>query len=201
MWQKPNRDRGLLKRIINNSVDGVALLGFNGNIEYANTRFANLLGYRLREIMGKRLLQFVLEAGVPKTGTLKELLLGNPIFKEIKLRSKRPKQIKFRGIFIPVTNNTKVVSVILIIRDIKGNIEFQQTIDKLNQRLKKYAFITSHDLRSPLCNILGLVRIINYKNFDDPFNKEILRMITEAAHAMDKITRKTHATLHNDGLT
>ncbi|WP_207496907.1 PAS domain S-box protein [Aridibaculum aurantiacum] len=44
-------------------------------------------------------------------------------------------------------------------------------LTKSNNDLKQFSFITSHNLRAPLSNILGILSIIDYKSFDENHQK------------------------------
>ena len=55
-----------------------------------------------------------------------------------------------------------------------------------NMQLEQFAFITAHNLRSPVAQLLGLTTLFNKNNFSDPFNLEILNHIISSTKAMQQ---------------
>lgn len=53
-----------------------------------------------------------------------------------------------------------------------------------NMQLEQFAFITAHNLRSPVAQLLGLTNLFNKENLADPFNLEIIKHIVTATQAM-----------------
>lgn len=64
----------------------------------------------------------------------------------------------------------------------------EQIIEELtsqNQHLSQFAYITSHNLRAPLSNLIGLIDILNYEHLDE-YNKSIVDMFRESAHKLNE---------------
>jgi signal transduction histidine kinase len=77
---------------------------------------------------------------------------------------------------------------------IRMNKELTQTnveLVKYNTELRQFSFTVSHNLRSPVASLLGLVDLINLNKADGP-NKEVLVYIKEAAHQLDGIISDLH---------
>ncbi len=64
----------------------------------------------------------------------------------------------------------------------KANLE----LINQNIQLEQFAFITAHNLRSPVAQLLGLVSLFNVENLQDPLNAEILQHIKKASFAMQQ---------------
>jgi len=65
----------------------------------------------------------------------------------------------------------------------KAEEEREQLIEDLtsrNQDLSQFAYITSHNLRAPLSNLIGLIDILNYDLLDE-YNKTIVDMFKDSA--------------------
>lgn len=58
-----------------------------------------------------------------------------------------------------------------------------------NIQLQQFAFMTAHNLRSPVASLLGLTGIFNIENLSDPFNIEVIRKIEKCAGNLDEIIR------------
>lgn len=71
-------------------------------------------------------------------------------------------------------------------------------LEEQNKQLKEYAFITSHNLRRPLANILGLVQLFDKNKSVDPDNKFAIEKITEMAEELDHLIRMSGSYLKTD---
>lgn len=70
----------------------------------------------------------------------------------------------------------------------KAEEERDQLIEDLtsrNQDLSQFAYITSHNLRAPLSNLIGLIDILNYDLLDE-YNKTIVDMFKDSAHKLNE---------------
>lgn len=54
-----------------------------------------------------------------------------------------------------------------------------------NQDLSQFAYITSHNLRAPLSNLIGLIDILNYDLLDE-YNKTIVDMFKDSAQKLNE---------------
>ncbi|MEL6134525.1 MAG: response regulator, partial [Bacteroidota bacterium] len=73
---------------------------------------------------------------------------------------------------------------------------FDNINDKLRERrrqLREYSFITSHHIRGPLCNILGLVDIM--QDQPDLVNHPLILMLKNAAFQLDTEIKKANDVL------
>lgn len=70
--------------------------------------------------------------------------------------------------------------------------ELQSALDGLtqqNQDLEQFSYIISHNIRSPIARIQGLVNIFNKENFNDEFNKEIFKHLEHATISLDIVIK------------
>ena len=70
----------------------------------------------------------------------------------------------------------------------KAEEERDQLIEDLtsrNQDLSQFAYITSHNLRAPLSNLIGLIDILNYELLDE-YNKKIVDMFRDSAQKLNE---------------
>lgn len=71
-------------------------------------------------------------------------------------------------------------------------IDKHEELLKRNEKLKDYAYITSHKLRKPLANILGLVQLFNKNDLDDPENKIVIEKMVNQAEELDEVVRSVN---------
>jgi signal transduction histidine kinase len=66
--------------------------------------------------------------------------------------------------------------------------ELQHTIKDLShqyQTLEQFSYIISHNIRSPIARIQGLLNIYNKKNLQDPLNQEVWGYLEQATRDLD----------------
>ena len=93
----------------------------------------------------------------------------------------------------PVTNHTgKISHFIAIEKDITNRKNLEQEREKLiteltqnNKDLRQFSYITSHNLRGPIANLLGLSSLIDGFKIKDETLKEILNGIKKATLMFD----------------
>jgi light-regulated signal transduction histidine kinase (bacteriophytochrome) len=64
-----------------------------------------------------------------------------------------------------------------------------QDLLKHNQDLEQFSYIISHNLRSPVARIQGLINIFNQENMNDDFNKQILSHLHQSSYDLDMVIR------------
>lgn len=70
--------------------------------------------------------------------------------------------------------------------------ELQSALDSLtqqNQDLEQFSYIISHNIRSPIARIQGLINIFNKENFNEEFNKEIFKHLEHAIISLDVVIK------------
>jgi len=84
----------------------------------------------------------------------------------------------------------------------KELIKSKEKLVEKNKSLEEYAFITSHNLRRPLANILGLVQLFDEKKSYDDLNKEVIEKLKTSAEELDEVIKQTTKVLNkkNDDL-
>lgn len=68
-----------------------------------------------------------------------------------------------------------------------------------NEKLIKYAFINSHEIRGPLARVLGLIYLINLENSKLKEDKNFV-LLNEATRELDDIIKQTSKILEDEGL-
>jgi PAS domain S-box-containing protein len=129
--------------------------------------------------------------------------------KEYCLKTKTGKQLYVEVIRKLVeVNGSQAISV--YISDVTEKRNFQIQLLDQNKRLKEFAFITSHKIRQPLANILGLIELVksdSHSGQDVTITLETLRMLTgqldgvvhEMGQALAKLDVDIEKSLfHND---
>ena len=74
-------------------------------------------------------------------------------------------------------------------RNITEWLESEKAIVDQNDRLRHIASLTSHELRRPVASMLGLINILDRKNFFNPDNQEIIEHLFTVGNEIDEVIR------------
>jgi len=98
-----------------------------------------------------------------------------------------------QGISVEIDFNGEKASL-AIARDITAEYlaqeEKMRILDQLvtqNQNLEQFAFIVSHNLRTPVAQIEGLVELFDFDDPQNPLNSQIIHHLKTSAHRLDEI--------------
>ena len=193
----------LLETVITQSKDSILITEANSTtskipkIVYVNPAFSQMSGYLSSEIIGKS--TNIFNKG-PKSDSeeLKKLLRAIKNEEECLIETitytKQKEEYWVRFSMIPIFNNEGVISHwISIQRDItdekKLETEKEHLIRELTQNnkdLKQFSYITSHNLRAPLSNLIGLLNLIEDIPIENQELEEILAGFTKSTHLLNE---------------
>lgn len=93
--------------------------------------------------------------------------------------------------FNPICNSAKeVVAVGCYSRNITDRLITEKALIDQNDRLKHIATLSSHDLRRPVASMLGLINVLDRKNFSNPANQEIIDHLFTVSTEIDTVIRE-----------
>ena len=97
--------------------------------------------------------------------------------------------MSFEISFNPIYNKSKndVTGIGCFARNITQRLKTEKAIIDQNDRLRKIALLSSHELRRPVASMLGLINIMDKDNFYNPDNKEILEHLQTVGFEMDEV--------------
>jgi len=67
--------------------------------------------------------------------------------------------------------------------------ERTQELTRQNMQLEQFAYMTAHNLRSPVDRLLGLTSIFNFEEQSDPVNKTVIEQIRRSAMDFDEVLK------------
>ncbi|MFB9076847.1 PAS domain-containing protein [Flavobacterium procerum] len=192
----------LLETVITQSKDSILITEANSldrkipKIVYVNPAFSQMSGYRSHEIIGKS--TNIFKGPKSDSEELKKLLRAIKNEEECVIETitytKTQEEYWVRFSMIPIFNNEGVISHwISIQRDItdekKMETEKEHLIRELTQNnkdLKQFSYITSHNLRAPLSNLIGLLNLIEDLPIENEELEEILAGFTKSTHLLNE---------------
>ncbi|MBT28373.1 MAG: hypothetical protein CMO01_01845 [Thalassobius sp.] len=192
-----------LANIAERTADIILTCDEDGNVTWANSALTKVLGYIPEEVIGykpgERTSGEETDPNIIKAlhEALKEHLMFNATVKAV---TKTKKQCWINYEVTPINDEQgKFLYSIVTKRDITDLIEKQIELEHVlkstisqNKRLKEYSYITSHNIRSSVSNLLGLTEII----MDDPKNLEFIYMLHETTKKLDQTINNINKLLH-----
>jgi PAS domain S-box-containing protein len=192
----------LLETVITQSKDSILITEANSanrripKIVYVNPAFSQMSGYLSNEIIGKS--PNIFKGPKSDSEELKKLLSAIKNEEECLIETitytKQKEEYWVRFSMIPIFNNEGIISHwISIQRDItdekKLETEKEHLIRELTQNnkdLKQFSYITSHNLRAPLSNLIGLLNLIEDIPVENPEFEEILAGFNKSTHLLNE---------------
>lgn len=192
----------LLETVITQSKDSILITEANSEdrkiprIVYVNPAFSQMSGYESNEIIGKS--TNIFKGPKSDSEELKKLLRAIKNEEECVIETitytKSKEEYWVRFAMIPIFNNEGVITHwISIQRDItdekKLETEKEHLIRELTQNnkdLKQFSYITSHNLRAPLSNLIGLLNLIEDIPIENEELEEILAGFTKSTHLLNE---------------
>ena len=192
----------LLETVITQSKDSILITEANfenrkiPKIVYVNPAFSQMSGYQSNEIIGKS--PNIFKGPKSNSSELKKLLRAiineEECYIETITYTKNKEEYWVRFSMIPIFNSeAKISHWISIQRDIteekKLETEKEHLIRELTQNnkdLKQFSYITSHNLRAPLSNLIGLLNLIEDMPVGDSELEEILSGFNKSTHLLNE---------------
>jgi PAS domain S-box-containing protein len=189
---KENEER--FRTLIEYSFDAILIIDTVGNIQYASPSIQNLLGYEPEEVVGRNGFEFIWHEDIPGVQAKLASIVQNVDETYADYRSTTSfgglKWIEAKG--KNMFHNPYINGILLSLRDIsdRKKLEEEQSeltdeLVKYNKDLQQFSFITSHNLRAPVANLMSLLSLYNNDNTADPFNAELMPKFRECADQLN----------------
>jgi PAS domain S-box-containing protein len=165
------------------SPDLLCIAGYDGYFKKVNPAVSNLLGYTMEELYARPINDFV--HCVDKRTTQKvrnELTKSIPLFNfENRYKKKSGEIVWLSWTSLPVDNDQLVFAIAKDITHTKMMEVDRNTLltnlANTNQDLKQLTYTTSHDLRSPVNNLLAVLDLLDISKIDDAEASELIKII------------------------
>lgn len=177
-----------LKPFFETSLDFLCIAGFDGYFKKLNPSFVNLLQYSEEVLYTTRIIDLVhVDDKYLMLSSLKNLSDNIPIVNlESRYVSKTGEIIWLHWNAIPLVEENLIY---VTAKDISHEKKIEEerrnyllTLDKKNQELKTLNFKTSHDLRSPVNNLLTLCNLLDATKLVDPQMIQIVSLIKKSSN-------------------
>lgn len=192
--EKENKEHSLLLKSINEHLsEGIYRIDKQGKFVYVNQAFTRLFGFgKPEDVLGKNVMDMYGED--EKIRKLAEIVLKNKAIQNEEVLFTKQDGDTFWGLLSCYSSIQKEDDIIYYdgsVIDISEKrhkeelLEEKNTaLEKINTELDRFVYSASHDLRSPLSSILGLVEVAGYENKDSNMSK-YLEMIGQSVQKLD----------------
>lgn len=184
-----------LDALIQNGLDLIGILDEKGIYKYTSPSVKSVLGYEEDYLINQSAFSFIHPDDLINVNNqFSKILTGE----ETKISNFRFRHAdgSWRWIDTVATNllnNSAVNGIVVNSRDVTERKEKEEEreliiaeLTRFNNDLKQFSFITSHNLKAPLSNIQGLLRLINPGNLDTD-TKEIFGLIEASTRKLTEI--------------
>jgi PAS domain S-box-containing protein len=184
--KKTNPDLGEVyhfDNFFNISADFICIAGFDGYFKRINPAVSKLLGYSDEELYAKPISSFVYEPDLKITIETREQVYKNkPLLNfENRYLTKSREIVWLSWTSMPIESEHLVYAIAKNITH-KKRVEQERNLllanlTKINKELTVRSHKTSHDLKSPINNILSVFSLIDISKINDPETLELINIL------------------------
>ena len=188
--------------IAEKTTNAIMITNQNEEIEWVNEGYEKLTGFSFEEVVGKKpkvLVNSVNENSEAIKRMRESFAKKETFISELVSYTKTGEEFWVRVIADPLLNKSgNVFRYIFIAQNITELKSNEGRLLQSYERLKKYAFFTSHQLRAPVADILSILDVYDY---DNPLNKDNARLIQDlkaVSHKLDGVIHELNDILAID---
>ena len=165
------------------SKDFLCIAGYDGFFKRVNPAFLRAVGYSEEELYSKPIAEFIYHEERTRTNLKRESLLNNTSLLHFDNRyiTKKGDIIWLSWTSIPLSQDRLVYA---IAKDITFKKQMEEeryhllsNLSKKNKDLKQLSYRTSHDLRSPVNNIMALIDLMDISKIEDEDTLELISLL------------------------
>jgi CheY-like chemotaxis protein len=185
------------KHLFNLSPEGIYISNQQGNILFANNSYFELIGVPIDSKVDLNIYDIIAPDYKDAAKATNDFLFAN-------IGEVRNLQVNY----ITLKNETKWIDSITtvqmldntpvriaFVRDKTEWLIQQRELIALNKRLKDYAFLTSHKLRHPIANIIGLIDLLKLSNNKVSELEFIQDGLLNSANQLNDVVQELHQAL------
>ncbi|MES2573558.1 MAG: PAS domain S-box protein [Bacteroidota bacterium] len=206
--KSPNTDTEYhFDNFFNISADLICIAGFDGYFKRINPAVSKLLGYSDEELYASPLHTFIYPPDLKITLETREQVYNNkPLLNfENRYLTKSGEIVWLSWTSMPVKEEKLVYAIAKNITH-KKRIEEERNIllanlTKINKELKHSSYTTSHDLKSPINNLLSVFDLIDITKINDEETLEFIGILKTTTERLRKtIKNSVEELIHKDEL-
>lgn len=185
------------KGLVQSGADMISIIDEEGFVKYSSPTVMNVLGNDPQKDIGKNVFEFVHPKDIDWVKQTFEKMLHDGT-RQLHFGPYRfpNAKMEYRWLETVVTNlydDPAVRGIVINSRDVtetkRLNEEQKALTEELiknNQDLQQFSFITSHNLRAPVANLISLLNLYDKENPAEPFNKVLIEKFEEASQQLNE---------------
>lgn len=191
-----NTENPSLEPFFNLSMDLLCIAGYDGYFKKVNPAVVELLGYTEEELFSRPIKEFIYPEDMDLTARYRENLKNNvPLVNyENRYVCKSGDLVWLHWTSIPLEDQNLIYAIAKNITHKKKlekeRIEHLINLVNRNQELKQLNYTTSHDLRSPVNNLLSIFEFLDFSKIDDAEILETLDYMKKATVGLNNSLNK-----------
>jgi len=180
------------RKIVEGSEAGYCFINRDGRFREVNNAWLRMHGYSSRdEVIGQHFALMQVDKGMEQAQKdFERLLSGKSIPSGGSTRRLKDRSIGYHTFSAnPVVQGGKIVGVEAFLIDITEHKRAEEKLRKMNEELKNFAYVVSHDLKTPIVYIQGFSELLleSYKEKLDEKGRTCLERIQASAHRMEML--------------
>jgi PAS domain S-box-containing protein len=184
------------KGLVQSGADMISIIDEEGYVKYSSPTVTKILGNNPENDIGRNVFHYIHPNDLPGTKDAFDQMLRNGTRQMSFGPYRFPNSNRdYRWLETVVTNlsdDPAIKGIVINSRDVtetkRLNEEQQQLTEELiknNQDLQQFSFITSHNLRAPVANLISLLNLYDKENVEEPFNKVLIEKFEEASQQLN----------------
>ena len=183
-------------QVFNVSVDnapvGIIETDMVGNCLYVNKCFSEMTGIKKEHARGTGWIKSIHPDDRKHVTNVLSLAIEDQREFEVEFRfltsRKKITDVQCRGSAL-LNDDGEVIGLIATMTDISERIQLERELLSKNHFLQQFRYIISHELRSPIRNLIALVGLYNRKDVLDKKNVGIMDMIDQSAKKLEQLLK------------
>lgn len=165
------------RSLVHNISDIITIISANGEIQYQSASARQIMGYEENGLKKRNIMEIVHPEDLSMVlSSFQKLVSGTGISEliEFRLLNSDGQYFYIEAQATNQLNNPSIAGIVVTSRDIsirkKAEAEKQfliQELTKNNADLKQFSYIVSHNLRSPLTNLISMTNLLNMETIKD----------------------------------
>lgn len=188
--------------IAEKTTNAIMITNSKEEIEWVNEGYEKLTGFSFEEVVNKKpkILTDPNEKNFNAIAEMRESFSKKETFiSELVSYTKTGKEFWVRVIADPLFNDSgEVLRYLFIAQNVTELKNNEGRLLQSYERLKKYAFFTSHQLRSPVADILSILDVYDYDNLLNKDNTRLLKDLKTVSLKLDDVIHELNDILAVD---
>ncbi|HET9487587.1 MAG TPA: PAS domain-containing sensor histidine kinase [Chryseosolibacter sp.] len=170
--------------------DLLCIAGYDGFFKKVNPAVATLLGYPMEELYARPINDFVYHEDKDITSRVREeLTRSKPLLNfENRYVTSSGEIVWLSWTSLPVESDQLIFAIAKNVthkkRQEAERNSMLTSLAKINEDLKQLTYTTSHDLRSPVNNILAIFSLIDTSKISDPDTLDVMAILQHAGEKL-----------------